>query len=129
MRRDATERCHLRKEPDAERQVIGALLLSTVNGDTDCTATAFDMLTAGDFADKDCRAIFTGMGQLRDRGEPMDTVLLARELRGEVEHAAGLLLELLAECRHNCPRRSLRSHRARCVASSAGRLCGQRHVK
>src|SRR4051812_17975062 len=90
-----TDRYQLRKEPEAERNIIGALLLATINGDTDCAATVFATLTADDFTDSEYRTIFSAIARFCERGEPWDQGLLASALRAEIGNAVGLLCELI----------------------------------
>jgi hypothetical protein len=92
----ASDRYRLRSEPDAERTVIGSLLLSATNGDPDCAATIFDRLSVGDFTDTECRTIFAAMVRLHERGEPLEHGLVVAALKGELENPAGLLLEAVS---------------------------------
>ncbi len=84
----------MRAEPEAERHVIGALLLSGMNGDADCATTVLGTLTAGDFADRARRTLFAAAERLVARGEPMEDALWLGELDGALprDDAAAELL-------------------------------------
>jgi hypothetical protein len=86
----------LRKEPEAERTIIGALLLAATNGDDRCNTAVFDALQASDFADPECRTIFAAMERLRQRGQPLEHGLLVAELKPTMENSAGALLEAIS---------------------------------
>jgi replicative DNA helicase len=62
--------------PDAEYAVIGALM---VQGDLHDIAAG--MLTANDFHEPNCRRVWTAIGELRGKGEPVDKISVAQYLR------------------------------------------------
>lgn len=107
---------YLRSEPEAERTIIGALLLSAVNGDDECTATVFGALRAADFADPECRTIFAAMNRLHRDGRPLEHGLMVAALKGEgVENPAGVLLDAA----HSVATTATVGHYVRAVADAA----------
>jgi replicative DNA helicase len=72
---------------DAERDVLGSILLDDTNLETAALA-----LQADDFSTEKHRRIFTRMQDIRARGERIDREILANELRdrGELESVDGL---------------------------------------
>src|SRR3972149_2027123 len=108
------ERCHLRAEPEAERAVIGALLLAGER-DRDAVRNVFGTLAPRDFIDEQHRAIFAAMSRLHERNAPIEPTMIVAELDGAMENPAGLLLELgqsVATAAHL-------SHHARLVAEAS----------
>jgi AAA domain/DnaB-like helicase N terminal domain len=67
-------------EEDAERAIIGALLLATENGTPQPVATIFAELEGGDFGANSREDIFTTARQLHERGDPITHPLVAHEL-------------------------------------------------
>ncbi|MCC7476207.1 MAG: AAA family ATPase [Pirellulales bacterium] len=84
----------LRTEPEAERTIIGGLLLSAINGDDQCSETVFANLVAADFAEPECRTMFAAMQRLHAAGRPLEHGLLVSTLKADgMENPAGNLLE------------------------------------
>jgi hypothetical protein len=73
--------------PDAERYVLGSILLNHANFDSVAAA-----LASADFGLEKHRRIFARMCDLAKRGEPIDRVTIANELRaqGKLESVNGL---------------------------------------
>jgi len=86
--------------PDAERSILGAVLL-----DNHCFNEAAEKLTADDFSLDSHRRIFQRMAELIDTGRAVDIVTLAEELsrRKEVETVGGVAY--LASLTEGLPRR------------------------
>jgi replicative DNA helicase len=89
----AGDRYCLRSEPEAERTVIGALLLAEMNGDRQCAATVFGRLQAADFREAHWRTIFDAMERIYRDGRPLEHALLVAALKPEMENPAGALYE------------------------------------
>jgi replicative DNA helicase len=78
---------HLPTKPDAERFVLGSILL-----DGSIYHEAAAILERGDFSIEKHRRIFQRMADLAAQGKPIDRVLVAQELQshGELESVDGL---------------------------------------
>jgi hypothetical protein len=85
----------LRAEPEAERAIIGALLLSSANGDAQCPQSVFGSLNAADFVAPDLRLLFAAAKRLYDRGDALEPMLWLGEA-AELERSVAVTL--LREC-------------------------------
>src|SRR5262245_32611735 len=85
-------------QQEAERAIIGALLLSAENGDDHCATTVFDAVQAGDFSDPAFRSLFVAAERLHRDVKPLEHELWLAELKGNMPRnkAAALLLESVA---------------------------------
>jgi hypothetical protein len=90
-----TQDGHFWKEPEAERCVIGSLLIAATHGDDACAVTVFGSLDAGDFSDPIWRQAFVTAKRLHDHGEPCEQSLWVRELARDMlqREAASLLYD------------------------------------
>ena len=84
--------------PEAERSVLGAVLLSPTAADE-----AFTLLTPGDFYEPKLAVVYECMQNITDRGDPIDVLTVAEELRqiGKLEAFGGH--ELLADLARAVP--------------------------
>lgn len=77
----------------AEQTVLGELLLSSVNGDAKCPATAFAELTAADFTYPDFGIVFNTMKAMHAEGVALEPKLVNARLRGRVDNAGAIIYE------------------------------------
>lgn len=84
---------HLHTDPAAEKAIIGALLLSVTNGDSDCPRKVFDQLSPQDFAEPDYQSIVGAIHRHWKAGEPFDGLLVRDDVKDDVADAAAVIYE------------------------------------
>ena len=87
----------LKVESEAERAVIGALLMSGTNGDATCPVTVFGELAVRDLVDDQLRSLFAAAKRLHERGEPLENMLWLQEVECDLSRDEAVML--LLECR------------------------------
>ena len=114
MATDVTLDRKLPQNLDAERSVLGAILL-----DNDAFHPAIEILEAADFSLDSHRRIFTRMVALSEKRQPIDTITLSEELEraGELEAAGGSAY--LASLSDGLPTSTNVEHYARIVKEKA----------